>query len=46
MTEEILKYYIPKSFIRQEMRYNFLMGFVLGVGSAVVLGVFIAIFFL
>jgi len=46
MTDEILKYYIPKSFIRKEIRYNFLVGFVLGVGSALVLGVFIALFFL
>jgi hypothetical protein len=46
MRDEILKYYIPKSFIKKEMRFNFVVGFFLGVGSALVLGVFIALFFL
>jgi len=46
MRDEILKYYIPKSFIRKEMRFNFLVGFVLGVVSALVLGILIALFLL
>jgi capsular polysaccharide biosynthesis protein len=46
MRDEILKYYIPKSFIKKEMRYNILVGFVLGVGSAVGLGILIALIFL
>lgn len=38
MRDELHKYYIPKTFIKQELRYNFLLGFLVGIGLSIVIG--------
>jgi len=43
MNEELHKYYIPKSFIKKEIRYNFLIGLIIGACISLFVGAIILV---